>query len=749
MPSYKFRKGLHILFRNREYTIERRLPNGELQIQDIATNEFKPISEQTLIEALFSGSLILLGDKQRSSLIQCKSAPPLVQDLCLLNDTLRAEAKRRFSYVQEIELQGLNKLTADTLTPLIEEVSQTLRDYSPPSWITLYKWYRRFEAAGRDIRALVKAEKTRGNRQRKFSCGNADKAEATINIINELIAEKYLSPSRPTVGTIYDLINARIVSENEFRDEADKLSFPHRSSIYEIVKKLDPYEVTKARYGKLIADHKYGAVKQGPRPTRPLERVEIDHTKLDMLVVDPVMRLPVGRPWMTLAIDKYTRMVLGMYMSFNNVGYLSVMQCLLHAIRPKTYVKDQYPEIKNTWDAYGIPEALIVDNGMEFYSTHFEDACLQLGIRIDYAPPRSGQYKGTVERWFRTQNQQLLHGQPGTTFSNIIDRADYDPTKNAVISADALDEMAHIFIIDVYHQRVHQGVEAIPALLWKKAIEEFPPALPSSYTELEVLLGCIKRRAITASGIKLHALFYNDDGLACLRRTLKAGEKVMVKYDPTDISIIYVADKEQGRFIPVPALNQEYTKGLSLWQHELIRRYVRRNNKNAEDIVALCLAKQKIQEIVEREWWVTKRSSTRQRLARFINDWPKARITYKENRKDEGQLGLVEGEAAKSLAPIKPHQTWKGVSNVGNAIAPLSDVDNSRNANNDRHTKSIDENPSTAVNASLNESDDTNTRTPKKTTTDNKKAVETSNSQSNDETEFDISGWDSDYDLPK
>jgi putative transposase len=184
MPSYKFRKGLHLLFCNREYVIERRLPNGELQIQDIATNEFKPVPEQTLVEALFSGSLTLLGDEQRSSLIQRKSISSLVQDLCLLNDTLRAEAKRRFSYVKEIELQGLNKLTADTLPPLIEQISQTIRDDSPPSWITLYRWYKRFESAGRDIRALVTNGKTRGNRQRKFSCGNAEKAEATISISN-------------------------------------------------------------------------------------------------------------------------------------------------------------------------------------------------------------------------------------------------------------------------------------------------------------------------------------------------------------------------------------------------------------------------------------------------------------------------------------------------------------------------------------------------------------------------------------
>ena len=46
---------------------------------------------------------------------------------------------------------------------------------------------------------------------------------------------------------------------------------------------------------------------------RPLDLVQIDHTKLDIIVVDDEQRLPIGRPWITLAIDVYSRMVTGFY----------------------------------------------------------------------------------------------------------------------------------------------------------------------------------------------------------------------------------------------------------------------------------------------------------------------------------------------------------------------------------------------------------------------------------------------------
>lgn len=44
------------------------------------------------------------------------------------------------------------------------------------------------------------------------------------------------------------------------------------------VARLDDSEVTARRHGKRIADLKYHVVKEAPKPTRPLERVEITHT---------------------------------------------------------------------------------------------------------------------------------------------------------------------------------------------------------------------------------------------------------------------------------------------------------------------------------------------------------------------------------------------------------------------------------------------------------------------------------------
>lgn len=659
---------MHIRLRGQgECAVEKRLPNGDLQLKRITTNEYTSITEQRFVEALFDGMLEIVSAPEGKTHAEYRSAQKIAAELSLLDERVKQEVKRRFAYVNAVKARGA-KLAKEILLPIIAGVSQAMNDPSPPSRATLFRWVRQYFRAGEDLMALTPAYNRRGNRRRKLARGDEQKSDEIARLIGEVIEEKFLSRERPTIANTYDSLVNRIAATNEFRDAGDRLTVPHRNAVYNIVRKLDPYQVRKARYGERLAKEMYDPVKQGARSTRSLERVEIDHTKIDLMVVDPVMRLPVGRPWIITALDHYSRVITGAYISFNPPGYLAVMNCLRHAIAPKGYVRKEYPRIVNTWDAYGVPELIVVDNAPEFHSTDFEDSCLQLGIIVHYAPPKQGKYKGTIERFFGTQNKQLLHNQPGTTFSNIFDRADYDPKANAVVTVDALREMFHLYVVDVYHQQEHRGVRDVPARLWKESIAEYPPALPPDHTALNVLLGSVEARTISARGIELHSLFYNDDALAGLRRRLGKGERAAVKYDSSDLSVIHVADKDNGIYVPVPAVNQDYAQGLSLWQHRIIRDYARRTIMETVDTLALCRAKQKIQEIVEREWLATKRTGTRQRLARYLNHGDEQRVRTRDHVSSQDQLTLVGRTPSRSIPRLGAVSAAAGVSDFGSAL---------------------------------------------------------------------------------
>jgi putative transposase len=216
---------------------------------------------------------------------------------------------------------------------------------------------------------------------------------------------------------------------------------------------------------------------------------------------------------------------MGFYMGFEPPSCLSVMRCLKHAILPKTYVAREFPSIKSSWDCYGVPELVLVDNPPEFHSTHFERACLQIGTDIQYAKVLIPWYKGKLERFQGTMNHDLMQGNPGTTFSSILERDEYDPTRHAVVLLTTFREMLHKWIIDVYLQTPHRGIKDTPAHRWHSELSVLPPPLPPSASELDVVLGMTAQRVVFHYGIELEELKYNGEELGALRRRMGTARK--------------------------------------------------------------------------------------------------------------------------------------------------------------------------------------------------------------------------------
>lgn len=218
-----------------------------------------------------------------------------------------------------------------------------------------------------------------------------------------------------------------------------------------------------------------------------------------------------------------------------------------------------------------------------------------------------------------TMNRDLMHGQPGTTFSNILERDDYDPSKHAVVMLSTFREILHKWIVDVYLQTPHRGIKDIPAHKWHSETIGLQPPLPPSATELDIVLGMTAQRVVFHYGIELEGLKYNGRELGELRRLLGANLKVELTFDPGDLGHINVLDPLKGTYICVPAVDQSYANGISLWQNKVIRRYAQRELDGRTDIVALAQAKAEIRALVERDF-NHKSTRGRKRHARFMED---------------------------------------------------------------------------------------------------------------------------------
>jgi putative transposase len=117
----------------------------------------------------------------------------------------------------------------------------------------------------------------------------------------------------------------------------------------------------------------------------PLAVVQIDHTPVDLILVDDVYRRPVGRPWITLAIDVCSRMVAGFSVSCEPPGAMAVGLGLAHAILPKETGLTQH-NMATPWPVWGGMSTVHADNGTECRGTMLRKACQEYGMNLHGGP---------------------------------------------------------------------------------------------------------------------------------------------------------------------------------------------------------------------------------------------------------------------------------------------------------------------------------------------------------------------------
>ena len=128
------------------------------------------------------------------------------------------------------------------------------------------------------------------------------------------------------------------------------------------------------------------------------------------MVVDELQRESMGRPWVTIAFDVVTRVVLAFILSLNPPSATSVGLALSMAALPKDrWLKDRGLKIR--WAPYGVPTTLHLDNGAEFHSVALKRGCERYGIRLEYRPPGRPHYGGHIERYLGTLMRRI-HGLP-------------------------------------------------------------------------------------------------------------------------------------------------------------------------------------------------------------------------------------------------------------------------------------------------------------------------------------------------
>jgi putative transposase len=97
-----------------------------------------------------------------------------------------------------------------------------------------------------------------------------------------------------------------------------------------------------------------------PNANFPLDVVQIDHTPLDLILVDEQNREPIGRPYLSIAIDVYSRVIIGFCIMLDTPSIFSVGQLITHCILPKNDFLEKIG-VKASWDFFGVMRTLLMD----------------------------------------------------------------------------------------------------------------------------------------------------------------------------------------------------------------------------------------------------------------------------------------------------------------------------------------------------------------------------------------------------
>jgi len=367
--------------------------------------------------------------------------------------------------------------------------------------------------------------------------------EKYVNIIATAIEQDYLRDKLAPAAVIHR-IEARCVLHNYV--------YPgNASTLYKIFNKIDERHIARFR-GTKSEQARFIEVHNGHTnevALYPGHIVQIDHKLIDVIFVNDEGE-PVGRAWLTIAVDLYTRMIWGFHLSYDEPSIDKVIATLINGTFLKR-AKERYGT-KQDWPIYGKPKVFHFDNGMDFRSYDIERTIVEVyGAELAFRPIRQPRYGGEVERVLETIDSNVFHNFPGTTKSRQSQLRS-NPANQARYTLEEARLILAKWIVDVYHYTKHSGLPSAtprPIDMYNEGIRIFglPPYVdPLDEPQFRLNMMREVRREYKKYGIRFDNIEYKAPELSDL---IGSRKKLIVKYDNSDISKVYVFHPVTKKYI--------------------------------------------------------------------------------------------------------------------------------------------------------------------------------------------------------
>ena len=376
---------------------------------------------------------------------------------------------------------------------------------------------------GNEFVGLLPTISQRGNRTRRCSA-------RTLEIMRHVIDTEVKSSAAPGLFACWSLVVEHCHREG--------LLPPSKKTFQAEIKRVtSPEELKKAREGEKAGydlELPYISLeRETPRHgTRPFDIAHIDHTALDLQFVNEATGMAMGKAWLTVMIDAFTRMILAWVLTFDDPSYRSCMLVIRDCVR-----------------RHGrMPRTVVADQGSEFKSTYFEQLLALFGVHKRMRPASHPRFGSIIERFFGVQNSQLTHVLRGNNKALQTPRRmspTHDPRDLSVWNLRAFREAFEQYLDQVYHCVEHPALGVSPATAMEIGLLQSGRRLHTliSYDRLLMIATMPTTDKGTAKiqrdgSFKANKIDYFTASLVDY-----AGQQLDVRYDPFDISRAYVMGK--------------------------------------------------------------------------------------------------------------------------------------------------------------------------------------------------------------
>lgn len=453
----------------------------------------------------------------------------------LKNSKVYEALNKKYKYVKLALENNQAPHSQANLKNAIVIISQKINDPSPPTTRTLSNWIRAYISSNFDIRSLT--DQRKGNLfSRKPLIINQALNIALTNTLNSPFMDSADDINREMIQYLND--NQLPYSKEELYSlrQIQRLKKHH----------LDQFSKDKAKNSTRFAQNNCKASGQKINSEGFLNLVEIDSHQLDLIILDDETLEIRYRPWITVAIDIFTRIILGFYISECPPNSFTTLQAM-----------------KNMVTTFGVPDIVIPDNGSEFINNSVLALARELQITLKPSQVKTPDNKPYIERFFRTLAHNFIQKIDGTTFSNRFRVEEYESKKFASLTLPQTKECI-LNWIDIYHKSVHSGIKRVPIAKYNDAIKSYRPIIiDEEYADFICRIPYF--RMISNGQIQYENLFYYSHALRTLEN--KKSRKITIYVNESDLSKIYVKTAKNNEIIEAISTDPQYTSNLTLDDH--------------------------------------------------------------------------------------------------------------------------------------------------------------------------------------